>query len=241
MHIIHRHFTSTSLSSRPVCLVCGVHLAVLLTAAGGLASSARLLHRLAAVPAQRGIAVALACCVLRPGHLGMILHQGFPRAVCADSVQAGVEGNRGACSDRRCSGQCSVTSEVGAAVSLVFCRGPLTSMIAVQFLYCLLFPPCSDTTHCTCQWKAEERARPWNTLIFMFGQSSDPTEDGTQCHLTALASPLYLSSSILSSYLSSCILSAHGPESWRGALRCAVRRWFYYCDTQEQSEQGKRE
>ena len=92
MHIIHRHFTSTSLSSRLVYLVCGVHLTVLPTAAGGLASSARLLHRLAAVLAQQQHCYCARLCVLRPRHLGMILHQGFPRAVCADSVQAGVEG-----------------------------------------------------------------------------------------------------------------------------------------------------
>ena len=52
--------------------MCCVHLAVLGTVGGGLASSAHewLLQHLAAVIAQRGIdAVALARCVLRPGHL----------------------------------------------------------------------------------------------------------------------------------------------------------------------------
>jgi hypothetical protein len=51
--------------------VCCVHLAVLGTVGGGLALSAHkwLLQRLAIVMAQRGIAVALARCVLRPGHL----------------------------------------------------------------------------------------------------------------------------------------------------------------------------
>ena len=49
---------------------CWAHLAVLGTVGGGLASRAheRLLHRLVAVPAQRGIALTLAR-NLRPGHL----------------------------------------------------------------------------------------------------------------------------------------------------------------------------
>jgi len=52
--------------------VCCVHLAVLGTVGGGLASSAHewLVQHLGAVTAQRGIAaVALGRCVLRPGHL----------------------------------------------------------------------------------------------------------------------------------------------------------------------------
>ena len=52
--------------------MCCVHLAVLGTIGGGLASSAHelLLQRLAAVIAQHGIAaVALGRCVLRPWHL----------------------------------------------------------------------------------------------------------------------------------------------------------------------------
>ena len=54
------------------CSVCCVHLAVLGTVGGGLASSAHewLLQRLGAVAAQRGIAAdALGRCVLRPWHL----------------------------------------------------------------------------------------------------------------------------------------------------------------------------
>ena len=56
------------------CSVCCVHLAVLGTVGGGLASSAHewLLQRLGAVTAQRGIAaVALGRCVLRPWHLDL--------------------------------------------------------------------------------------------------------------------------------------------------------------------------
>ena len=54
------------------CSMCCVHLAVLGTVGGGLASSAHewLLQRLGAVAAQRGIAAdALGRCVLRPWHL----------------------------------------------------------------------------------------------------------------------------------------------------------------------------
>jgi len=65
-----------SLSSKDVFALCCVHLAVLGTVRGGLASSAHewLLQRLAAVLAQGVIAVALARCVPRPvcvcpGHL----------------------------------------------------------------------------------------------------------------------------------------------------------------------------
>ena len=57
------------------CSVCCVHLAVLGTVGGGLASSAHewLLQRLGAVTAQRGIAaVALGRCVLRPWHLDLL-------------------------------------------------------------------------------------------------------------------------------------------------------------------------
>ena len=62
----NKQHTLSSLSK--VVQVCCVHLAVLGTVGGGLASSAHewLLQRLAAVIAQRGIAVALATRVLRP-------------------------------------------------------------------------------------------------------------------------------------------------------------------------------
>ena len=59
--------------ARPPRFLCAVfHLAVLGSVGGGLASSAHewLLQRLGAVTAQRGIAaVALARCVIRPGHI----------------------------------------------------------------------------------------------------------------------------------------------------------------------------
>ena len=69
----NKQHTLSSLSK--VVQVCCVHLAVLGTVGGGLASSAHewLLQRLAAVIAQRGIAVALAPRVLRPVHLGTLV------------------------------------------------------------------------------------------------------------------------------------------------------------------------
>ena len=80
--------------------MCCVHLAVLGTVGGGLASSAHelLLQRLGAVTAQRGIAaVALGRCVLRPGHLVSLGTLVKRQAAWANGVADGGERHQAVC------------------------------------------------------------------------------------------------------------------------------------------------
>ena len=69
-HSLIHSYSCLCVSGTPFSVKCA-HLAVLGTIGGGLASGAHewLLQHLAAVITQRGIAVAVGSCVLRPWHL----------------------------------------------------------------------------------------------------------------------------------------------------------------------------
>ena len=99
------------------CSVCCVHLAVLGTVGGGLASSAHewLLQRLGAVAAQRGIAAdALGRCVLRPWHLESLGTLVTSQAAGANGVADG-----GATGRRRA----------------LLCPGPTISPLPTSFVF----------------------------------------------------------------------------------------------------------